>query len=219
MLSPHPFDRMRREVIRIAERHGVAPGHLSITQTIPALMDAAVHELERNGAPAGNRYRFEAEATRRIDEIELESLPGTVVRPGAVELLGALEERSYRVGVLTRSCATFAHEALKKTGLTRFVHTLRTRSESGPAKPDPEALLLTLKAMDVPPNRAVYVGDHLLDAECAMRARVRFFALLPPHPNALGTDVDRFKAAGAAAIAPSLADLGRQLGFARLPAL
>ncbi|MGI0151906.1 MAG: HAD family hydrolase [Thermoplasmata archaeon] len=214
VLSPHAFDRMRREVIRIAEAHGVVPGHLSIRQTIPSLLEEAAHELERSGASEGARFRFDAEAHRRMDEIEMEALEGTEVRPGAPELLSELAGRGYRIGLLTRSSATFAREALRRTGLLGMVPYIRSRSDSGPAKPDPEALLLVLRALGVPPNRAVYVGDHLLDAECASRARVRFYAILPARPGELGTDVDRFKAAGAAAVAHDLAEIGRQLGVA-----
>ncbi|MHB8352230.1 MAG: HAD family hydrolase, partial [Thermoplasmata archaeon] len=213
VLSPHDFDRMRREVIRIAERQGVVPGHLSIRQTIPTLLEEARHELERGGASEGVRYRFEAEAMRALDAIEMEALSTTTVRPGALELVGGLAARGYRLGVLTRSSATFAQEALRRTGLLPFVTLVRSRTDSGPAKPDPEALLLLLKALGVPPNRAVSVGDHLLDAECAARARVRFYAVLSEQPNALGTDVERFRAAGAAAVASDLTEIGRQLGL------
>jgi HAD superfamily hydrolase (TIGR01549 family) len=213
VLSDHPFARMRHEVIRIAERMGIPPGRLSASQTIPSLMEATVQEFERAGNPVTHRYRFEAEANRKIDEIELEALPHTEIRPGALETLQALAGAGYRVGVLTRSSGAFAEAALRKCGLRPWVPVLRTRSDSGPAKPDPEALLLTLQRMGVPPNRAIFVGDHLLDAECATRARVRFYALLPPDPNALGTDVERFKAAGATAIALTYDDLRRQLGL------
>lgn len=213
VLSPHDFDRMRREVIRIAERQGVVPGHLTIRLTIPELLGEARRELERGGAPEGTLFRFEAEAMRALDAIEMEALPATTARPGAVELVRGLAGRGYRLGVLTRSSATFAREALRRTGLLPFVIQLRSRTDSGPSKPDPEALLLLLQALGVPPNRAVSVGDHLLDAECAARARVRFYAVLADRPNPLGTDVERFRAAGAAAVAPDLVEIGRQLGL------
>jgi HAD superfamily hydrolase (TIGR01549 family) len=189
-----------------------------VSQTIPVIMETAGQEIERAGLSPNPRFRFEAEATKKIDAIELEALPTTRAREGALETVTALRAAGYRIGVLTRSSGAFAEGALVKCGFRHLVHVLRTRSDSGPAKPDPEALLLTLTALEVPPNRAVFVGDHLLDAECATRARVRFYALLPPSPNKLGTDVDRFKAAGATAIATNYEDLRRQLGFPAIAA-
>lgn len=218
VLSHHAFDKMRHEVVRLAEAHGVMPGKLSITQTIPVLMELAAGELERNGAPEGSRFRFEAEVNHRIDEIELDALPTTVVRPGAPELLDALLAKGHRIGVLTRSSATFAEAALKKAGLRAKVRQMRTRSDSGPVKPDPEALLLLLRELEVPADRAVFVGDHLLDAECAHRANVRFYAVLSTSPSTLGTEIERFQAAGATAVAPDLDTLARQLGVVPQPA-
>jgi phosphoglycolate phosphatase-like HAD superfamily hydrolase len=217
VLSNHPFERMRREVIRIAERSGVMPGKLSVTQNIPSLVEAALGEIERAGLPEGVKFRFEADVNHRIDELELESLPTTSVRPGAPALLQALNERGYRVGILTRSSATFAQRALKQTGLLPFVQKMRTRSESGPAKPDPEALLLLLQQLEVPPARAIFVGDHLIDAECALRARVRFYAILPEKPGGPGIDSERFVRAGATAVARNLDELSRQLGLLAPP--
>jgi phosphoglycolate phosphatase-like HAD superfamily hydrolase len=118
------------------------------------------------------------------------------------------------LAVLTRSSATFARAALERTGLLSYIPLIRSRTDSGPAKPDPEALLLVLRGLEVPAERAVFVGDHLMDADCATRARVRFYAVLPPEGGKLGTDIERFQAAGATAVAPDLPALGRQLGIA-----
>ncbi len=211
VLSEHAFERMRHEVIRIAEEHGVPAGALSPTETIPRILERALGEIERAGRSRGDRYRFEAAAHRRIDEIELEALPRTTVRPGAEELLRGLAGRGYRLGILTRSSEPFATAALQRVGLRGLVPFLRTRTDSGPAKPDPEALLRLLTAMSVPPARAVYVGDHILDAECAVRAQVKFYAVLPVETGSLGTDADRFRAAGASAVARDLGELARQL--------
>jgi HAD superfamily hydrolase (TIGR01549 family) len=212
ILSPHPFDKMRHEVIRIAELHGVTPGHLSIQQTIPSLMEMAASEIEHGHLPEGTRFRFEASVNRRLDEIEVEGLEKTVVRPGATELLQALTDKGYRIGLLTRSCQSFAQGALRRTHLAHFIRSSRTRSSPGPVKPDPEALLAVLRELEVPPNRAVFVGDHRIDADCAHGAHVRFYGLLPVQLGPLGTETDRFKAAGAVAVAKDLSELGRQLG-------
>ena len=213
ILSRHDFHRMRTEVIRLAEKYGVPPGQLSTDRPIHQIVETAREELRRAGSPDSTLYRFEAEYQHRIDAIELEALPRTVPRPGAERLLTALTDRGFRLGVLTRASEVFAREALKRTDLGRFFPYLRSRSAPGPAKPSPESLIALLKEMGVPLDRALFVGDHLIDAECAVAAHVRFYAVLPD-PSETGTSAmsrDRVLAAGASAIAADLTELARQL--------
>lgn len=216
VLSRHDFRRMRSEVIRLAEEHGVPPGRLSVEDPIHRIVESAREEMRTRGTPDGSVYRFEAEYQKRIDAIEIEALPRTVPRPGAAELLQALGARGFRLGLLTRSSETFARHALLRTKLEPYFAYLRSRSAPGPAKPEPEALLLLLREMQVPLDRALFVGDHLIDAECATRARVRFYAVLPdPSETTAGTMTEeRFLAAGASAVAPDLRGLARQLDVA-----
>ena len=223
VLSHHDFGRMRSEVIRIAERYGVAPGHLSVQDPIHRIVEAAREEMRNSSAPDGVLYRFEADYQKSIDAIELEALPRTVARPGATTLLKTLSDRGFRLGLLTRSSETFARQALVRSELAPYFGYLRSRSTAGPAKPSPEALLLLLKDMEIPIDRALYVGDHLLDAECARRARVRFYAVMPDPTEAEAThstmSEDRFLAAGASAIAKDLPELTRHLTIATPPPL
>lgn len=210
--SAHDFARMRKEVIRIAESHGVPIGRMTVGETIPRLMEQARAELESSGAPEGVLYRFEVDVNRTIDAIEMQALPRTVARAGAPELLRALADRGFRTGVLTRSSEEFCRAALAKTRLLEFFPYLRTRSAPGPAKPSPESLLLLLKEMGIPPDRAAFVGDHLIDAECATRAHIRFLGLLSGVPREDGVNAERFRAAGAVDVFGSLAEVGRGLG-------
>jgi len=221
VLSHHDFGRMRAEVIRIAEHYGVLPGHLSVQEPIHRIVEAAREELRNSGAPDGVYYRFEADYHKKIDAIELEALPRTVARPGAVELLKALSQRGFRLGLLTRSSELFARQALVRTELAPYFEYLRSRSSSGPTKPSPEALLLLLKEMGVPIDRALFVGDHLIDAECARAAHVRFYALMPDPSEAAQSTMseDRFLAAGASAIAMDIPELTRHLNIATPPPL
>ena len=214
VLSNHDFPRMRRQTVRIAEKYGVPPGTLSPTDHVAHLMERAEAELHASNLPEGTLYRFEKEVHDMIDAVELEALPHTTGRHGAEPLLRALSEKGYRLGILTRSCDAFCRGALQKTGLAPFFPYLRSRSSPGPAKPSPEALRLLLEEMGVPPDRALVVGDHAIDAECATRARVRFYGILPEGPVSDPMTVDRFKAAGAAAVARDLPDLAGHLGVA-----
>jgi HAD superfamily hydrolase (TIGR01549 family) len=214
VLSHHDFGRMRATAIRVAEQYGVTPGHLSVTDPIHRLLEQARDELRSSGAADGILYRFEAEFHKAIDGIEMEALTRTIVRPGAQPLLRGLSDRGFRLGILTRSSEEFARGALLRTGLAPFFPYLRTRSSPGPSKPSPEALLALLREMGVPTDRAVLVGDHLIDAECAVAARVRFYAVLPDPAEAAGSTQTeaRFLAGGAAAVATDLPHLARQLG-------
>ncbi len=213
VLSSHDFARRRKEVVRLSEKAGVLPGTLSPNQPVHAIMEAARAALEAQGVPEGSIDRLEVEAHRTIDAIELEALPHTVVRDGAEPMLKELFGRGYRLGILTRSAEPFCRAALDKTGLTRYFPYLRSRSSPGPAKPSPESLHLLLREMEVPPDRAVYVGDHPIDAECAVRARVRFYAVLPAVPDpTTPITAEKFTGLGAAAVAQDLPELGRFLG-------
>ncbi|HZY92918.1 MAG TPA: HAD family hydrolase [Thermoplasmata archaeon] len=218
VLSYHDFGRMRGEVIRIAERHGVPPGHLHPSEPIARILDAARSELTAAGIPDGSIFRMEAEVQKTIDAIELEALPRTVPRPGAARLLRTLTDKGYRVGLLTRSSEVFCRAALQKTELLPYFGYLRTRSAEGPAKPSPEALLLLLKEMEVPRDRALFVGDHQMDAECAIGARVLFYGLLDEPLVEGGMSLEKFQNAGASAVAHSLDELGEMLGFPRAAA-
>lgn len=220
VLSHHDFGRIRAEVVRIAERHGVAPGQLTVHEPVHRIVETAREAMRSAGLPDGELWRFDAEYQKAIDAIELEALPRTVARAGAAELLRGLKERGFRLGVLTRSSERFARAALLGTGLSSYFAYLRSRSSPGPAKPSPEALLALLHEMGVPVERALFVGDHLLDAECATAARVRFYGVLPdPSEKAdLGASADRFRAAGASAIARDLGELARYLAVAPTPA-
>lgn len=213
VLSEHDFPRMRQAVIQAAERHGVTPGHLSVRDTIARLMEQARGEIQHAQLPEGYLFKFEAEANQAIDEIEMEALPRTVLRRGAAELLNSLAGRGYRLAVLTRSSESFARAALQRVGLAEYFPYLRARGSSGPSKPSPDALLLLLKEMEVPKDRALFVGDHLLDIECGLRASVLVYGILPEVPTPDGMTAERFLAAGAAAVATDLPDLGRQLGL------
>jgi HAD superfamily hydrolase (TIGR01549 family) len=214
VLSPHPYGEMRREVVKIAMSYGVPSGDLDLHRTIAGLLQDAAGSMERIGRPVTDRYRFEAAVNQRLDEIELATLPNTRERAGAGDLLRALKERGFRIGLLTRSSAAYARQALQNTRLSSYIEAMGTRTDVGPVKPDPESMRRVLHALGVQPHRAAYVGDHPMDAQCATAAGVRFYGVLPETPGALGTEADRFRAAGANAIAKDLAEVGRQLGVA-----
>jgi phosphoglycolate phosphatase len=210
--SQHDFPRLRKTVVRIAEKYGVPPGRLSITETVVRNIRDATAILEAQNQPAGQVFRFEKEVNETIDAIEMEALPRTKATPNAGPVLKALTEQGFRLGLLTRSSDHFARSALLKTGLAPYFPFLRSRSSPGPVKPSPEALRLLLETMGVPPDRAVLVGDQPIDCECAVAARVKFYGVMLPPKDPLYVEIDRFKAGGATAVARDLTELASFFG-------
>jgi len=215
--SQHDFPKLRKTVVRLAEKYGVPPGQLSITETVPRLMRDATAILEAGSVPEGQVFRFEAEVNETIDTIEMEALPRTKPTPNAGRVLKALTEQGFRLGLLTRSSDHFARSALLKTELAPYFPFLRSRSSPGPVKPSPEALRLLLATMGIPAERAVLVGDQLLDCECAVAARVKFYGVLLPPKDPLYVELDKFKAGGATAVARDLTELASFFGVKVVP--
>jgi phosphoglycolate phosphatase len=215
--SQHDFPRLRKTVIRLAEKYGVPPGRLSVTETVNRLLRDATAILANEAIAEGQVYRFEKEANDAIDAIEMEALPRTRPAPNAGPVLKGLVDQGYRLGLLTRSSDHFARAALVQTELAPYFPFLRSRSSPGPVKPSPEALRLLLDLMGVPPERAVLVGDQTIDCECAVAARVRFYGVMLPASDPLHVDLDRFKAGGATAVARDLTELASFFGVKVAP--
>lgn len=205
--SQHDFPKLRKTVVRLAEKYGVTPGRLSITETVVRLLRDATAILHQQNVPEGQIFRFENEVNEAIDSIEMEALPRTKAAPNAATVLKALTDQGFRLGLLTRSSEHFARAALLKTDLAPFFPFLRSRSSPGPVKPSPEALRLLLGVMGIPTDRAVLVGDQLLDLECAVAARVKFYGVLLPPNDPIHVEIDRFQAGGATAVARDLTEL------------
>jgi HAD superfamily hydrolase (TIGR01549 family) len=204
------FSRMRKAVIELAGRSGVPPGELHPTMSVPHLLGYARDRLQQLGLPPGVYLRLEAEVNRRLDELEVEALEGVTLVPDAREHLGRMREAGFRLGVLTRSSEAFTRGALKREGVLELFDRLRTRSDSGPVKPDPESLRILLTDMGVPRERAVYVGDMPADLECASGAGVDFIAFVGSGPGA-GTQEEELRRKGARRIAHGMLELHREI--------
>ncbi|MDE1820505.1 MAG: HAD family hydrolase [Euryarchaeota archaeon] len=204
------FHAMRKAVIELAQRSGVPPGELHTTESVPQLIEHAKTKLHAMTGADHLGMRFEGETNRKLDEIEMSALPTAKPTPGAKEALKSLSQDGYRLGVLTRSCEGFARTALHNVGVLPLFMKIRTRNDSGPAKPHPESLLLLLKDMNVTKDRALYVGDGSQDMECARAAGVDFTALVHPGEKAQVHE-EELRRLGSFHVVHTFAELHRQV--------
>jgi len=97
----------------------------------------------------------------------------TTVFPGIAEMLGALDGR--------KSTATIKTSRTTRALLEQFdlaAHFDHVQGTDGfPAKPEPDVILASLKALDARPEECLLVGDSAADMEAGRRAGVRTCAV------------------------------------------
>jgi putative hydrolase of the HAD superfamily len=123
-----------------------------------------------------------AEAMEEICSIRLDYLRRALVpRPGAVETLGTLRERSYRVGLIT-VCSEDIERLWPESEFAGLFDAEVFSSSFGANKPDPRIYLACCERLGVAPADAVFVGDGAND-ELAGARRVGMEAILIHRPG------------------------------------
>jgi phosphoglycolate phosphatase len=164
------FAGMRVAVARLAQERGVDPALLQGLDILEMVTRAAA------AVPDPTELREAAEVA--LTEIEVAACAGTCEMPGAVALLAALEADGIRVGIVTRNCRRVVTEVLGRIPLPHRV--LLTRDEVARVKPDPEHLLRAAAVLEVAPERAVMVGDHVMDVRAGRAAGMGTVGFLGP---------------------------------------
>ena len=110
---------------------------------------------------------------RRLDEIELAIARRATPAPGANTLLGLLQRRGARLGIVTRNTRTNARTTLSASALDRHFtdQDIIGRHEASP-KPDPHGIEHLLESWGAAPEDAVMVGDYLFDLQAGRAAGV-----------------------------------------------
>ncbi len=97
---------------------------------------------------------------------------------GVQETLDALRNAGIGLGIVSTKYRFRIEDILKRHQLAHHFGVIVGGEDVTSHKPDPEGLVSALAALGVSPGEAVYVGDHVVDAEAAMGAAVPFVAVL-----------------------------------------
>ncbi|MEE6209946.1 HAD hydrolase-like protein [Salarchaeum sp. III] len=110
------------------------------------------------------------EAERIISEYEREGAAAATRLPLADELAAS----DAPVAVCSLNCEAACRVALERHDLLDCVEAVVGRDSVAERKPHPEPLRAAVRALDVPPERAVFVGDAERDEKTANRAGTDF---------------------------------------------
>lgn len=93
--------------------------------------------------------------------------------PGIVDLLKALREAGYRMGIVTSRTRESALRYMDMFGITEYFEAMVTCDDTTVHKPNPEPILLGLEKMGITKDEAIMIGDSPFDIKCANNAGVK----------------------------------------------
>lgn len=101
-----------------------------------------------------------------------EEILGTsaVPYPGTVDMVAEIADAGLSWGIVTNKFRRFAEPLMEALDYHPKHGSLVTPCDVTRAKPHPEPIWLCCKELGVPPNRTVYVGDHIRDIEAGNAA-------------------------------------------------
>ena len=108
------------------------------------------------------------------DMADLVMVAYTNLYPDALDLLRSLRDRNIRTGIVTAKYHCQIDAILDKCHGSEYIDMIVGGEDVSAVRPDPEGLLMTLAAWNLPPEQVLYVGDSLVDARTAEAAGVDF---------------------------------------------
>jgi HAD superfamily hydrolase (TIGR01549 family) len=171
------YAKFKTLVIERITSHGEPKDLYDPHETIVMIIARYEERMRSAGIPEVTiRNRLE-ELNTIMDEVELERVSETKPMRGATGLLKLLRKNGIKVGILTRGCEEYTRSALARTGMLELVDGIECRNANTKPKPDPEAYLKLALRLGVRKEETLFVGDHLIDAQCAANAGVPFVAV------------------------------------------
>jgi len=128
------------------------------------------------------------------DRFDADALSRWCLRSQAKDFLYSLKTSNIQTGLVSNVGRKALEEAIKKLGLSSLFNTLVSRNDVRQLKPNGEGIRLALTHLDIPEEKALFVGDSIDDIQAAKDARLRVIIILGgenPKPDLLsgGPDV------------------------------
>ena len=124
------------------------------------------------------------EAVQSIDYVR-DIIPYIKPEPGIYELLHFLRGAGVKLAVHTNR-STFVEELLERFRLKEYFDPIVTASTCAP-KPAPDGALFILRHWGIEPDRVLFVGDSVLDAQTAQGAGLVFVSFKNPNLDSEAT--------------------------------
>lgn len=203
------YARMKREVLQDLVGLGAPPKELDESASIADVILKGKSLLARSGCALDDGQmdvRLGAILTAR----ELDGISYVKRIDGASEVLASLRERGVPTAILTRGSRAYALQAMAVAGLNGKAGPCVCRDDHplAEAKPHPISMSRAAALVGMRPSQCWYVGDNIMDLECAVASGARFIGV-----NTGSMNAERWERSGCEQCIESVADLPRALGY------
>jgi len=160
------WDALRKDIAAISDRFGVRTDERWVLRGIGVAFRRLVDEGRDHEAA-----QFRDEAFEHVERVEEQALGGSQAVEGAQEVVRTLKHRGYRVAIVSNNNPGSIGRALLMFGFPE-VDLVVGRQRGEPVKPSPIPVMKALSRLDVPPKRAVLIGDGEADLQAGKAAGV-----------------------------------------------
>jgi phosphoglycolate phosphatase len=146
----------------------------AVGKTIGLSLQATLETLTGNRDPS-IQMRFRDLFVQHADVVMVAQ---TELLEGVPAALSALRDHGLRLAIVSTKYRYRNEAILDRHKAGDLFEVIVGGEDTSAHKPDPEGLERALRELKISAARCVYVGDHLVDAQAAMRAAVPFVAVL-----------------------------------------
>jgi len=112
------------------------------------------------------------------DRFDNDALSRWNLRPKVKDFLYSLKASGIRIGLVSNVGKKALEEAIKKLGLSSLFNILVSRNDVQHLKPNGDGIRLALNRLEVPEERALFIGDSIDDIQAAKEAGLRVIIIL-----------------------------------------
>lgn len=167
---------------------GVAcPSDAQIREQVSAGSRAMVSLISQMAGTNATDEVLEAQRQQFLSSYEKNICVDTQIYAGFEAILQKLEKQGIPWGIVTNKPRNLSESLLKALNLTERCQVLVCPEDVTNPKPDPEALFLAARTLNITPEHIIYIGDHPRDItagnDANMQTVLAKYGYLPPKPD------------------------------------
>ncbi|MGZ4838352.1 MAG: HAD family hydrolase [Terriglobales bacterium] len=158
----------------LAEMGWPAASAVAISETVGLSLSDTLCRLNRSATPQ-QCAEFSRHFIARADQVMIAS---TTLYDTTRTVIPDLKQRGLRIGVVSTKYRHRIEGVLERERMRKYFDIIIGGEDVAQHKPHPEGALKAVEALGLAAKDILYVGDSVVDAETARRARLPFVAVL-----------------------------------------